>query len=670
MDLSERAEQLLKTGDFARDARDLDSARDAFSEAAEIARRLKRHDLIRRAALGWGKMGAGAGPGVVDHELISLIEEALSTLQTESAERAVLLGRLAIDLYWSQQRPRAIELGNKAMEIARRLGDTKTLLVVLVYREWMLWSPANLNARLTLASEMVAMADPHDWEVRLRAHEYRLGALLELGDIHQVDEEIAAIANVVRRFRSSTGHLERFNAMRALMRGEFDDAERWLSLELAVAERRQDKNIFQTYAGQLVQLLVDRGRAEEVLPLLTGASSQVPQIPVVRMAVAYVCSEIGRLAQARAELQYLAADDFSKVPEDWNWIGTIAHLAEVAVKVRDLERAAILHLMLSPFADRSVTLGWGEIYNNSASFYLAIVSTVLSEFDRAELEFDTAIRFNQKLGAGPALARTNSAYATMLFRRGRADDYSRAIALMDNARHAAQEYGMHGLLRAFGEIEEIARLHCVSGESRQTNLGSAGQGAVFARYGDLWKAEWLGQSVYLRPMKGFEAIRYLLSRPGDDVPIVELGQMMDASGEAVPLDSSVRGDAGPMLDAEAKQEYRARLRELHSELDQAREFNDLGRIEELSRELEYLEAELRRAVGLGGRDRRVSSASERARIRVTNAIRAAIARIEQYRPDLGAHLRASIKTGATCWYRPDRGVAITWRLEIAAVDST
>jgi hypothetical protein len=74
------------------------------------------------------------------------------------------------------------------------------------------------------------------------------------------------------------------------------------------------------------------------------------------------------------------------------------------------------------------------------------------------------------------------------------------------------------------------------------------------------------------------------------------------------------------------------------------------------------------AVGFGGRDRRVSSASERARIRVTNAIRGALARIEQYSPDLGAHLRASIKTGAICSYRPDPGVSITWRLNLAPAD--
>jgi len=664
----DRAEDFLREGDSARDEQDLDSARFAFAEAAKIARHLKRPDLLTRAALGWGYMGAGAGVGIVDYDLVALIEEALTNVPKESAETAVLLGRLATDLYWSQQRSRAIELGDQALDMARRLGDTKTLLIVLMYREWMLWAPSNLRARLAVATEMIEMADPRDWQLRIRGLEYRVGASLELGDIHQVDEDLLEMANIVRRLPSPTGHLERYNVMRTLMRGEFEDTERWLALELAVAER--NPNIFATCLGHKVQLLFEQGRAAEALSILTGASAQAPQIPVIRTAVASISAETGKQIRASSELEYLAADDFARVPEDWNWIGTMALLAEVAVRVNDFERAAILYRLLSPYSDRSVTLGFGEFYYNSVSFYLGMVSTAVAQYDRAEGELETAVRFNQRLGAGVALARTRAAYARMLFRRETNGDHSRAIELLELARRAAQEYGMNGLLLELEQLEQVHLLGVNRSGNLRTHDGIRVQPAAFARDGDMWKAEWLGQSVHLRPMKGFEAIRNLLSRPGDDVPIVELGQIMDLvlGGEA-PLDSADRGDAGPMLDAEAKQEYRARLRELHTELDEAREFNDLGRIEEHSRELEYLEGELRRAVGLGGRDRRVSSASERARIRVTNAIRAAIARIEQYSPGLGAHLRASIKTGAICSYRPDPGVAITWQLDLGPIDS-
>src|ERR1700722_6976259 len=327
------------------------------------------------------------------------------------------------------------------------------------------------------------------------------------------------------------------------------------------------------------------------------------------------------------------------------------------------ERSAFLRKVVESFAERSVTLGCDEAYYNTLSLYLGMLSAEL-EFDRARREIGAVLRFNRKRRAGPALASTQSEYTRDLLKNG--DFRNLPNTPVTDALRAAQELGMQRLLR---EIGQISKLDVDSPEGMRTDTDSAGRETVFARAGDLWKAQWSGQSVHLRPMKGFEAVRYLLSRPDYAVPIVELGQVMDLAfrGE-MPIDSLERGAAGPISDAEGKQEYRSRLRELHSELDEAREFNDLGRIEELSRELEYLEGELRRAIGLGGRDRRVSSASERARVRVTNAIRAAIARIERYSPDLGAHLRASIKTGAICSYRPDPGVAISWRLDLAPND--
>ena len=57
-------------------------------------------------------------------------------------------------------------------------------------------------------------------------------------------------------------------------------------------------------------------------------------------------------------------------------------------------------------------------------------------------------------------------------------------------------------------------------------------------------------------------------------------------------------------------------------------------------ERDFLVRELSRAVGLGGRDRRAGSASERARAGVTRAIRQAIARISEQHPDLGRAPRA------------------------------
>ena len=63
---------------------------------------------------------------------------------------------------------------------------------------------------------------------------------------------------------------------------------------------------------------------------------------------------------------------------------------------------------------------------------------------------------------------------------------------------------------------------------------------------------------------------------------------------------------------------------------------------------------LRKATGLGGRDRRTGDTSERARSAVTWRIRHAIRKLEAVHPALARHLRASIKTGAFCSYEPEK----------------
>jgi hypothetical protein len=66
----------------------------------------------------------------------------------------------------------------------------------------------------------------------------------------------------------------------------------------------------------------------------------------------------------------------------------------------------------------------------------------------------------------------------------------------------------------------------------------------------------------------------------------------------------------------------------------------------------YLHEGLAAALGLGGRVRRAGSPAERARVRVTRALREAIERIRAADARLGEHLARSIRTGTYCCYAP------------------
>src|SRR5262249_47767249 len=113
------------------------------------------------------------------------------------------------------------------------------------------------------------------------------------------------------------------------------------------------------------------------------------------------------------------------------------------------------------------------------------------------------------------------------------------------------------------------------------------------------------------------------------------------------------GDLGEVLDARARQEYRRRLDHLDAEISAADGAGDAQRSEQAHAERAAIATQLSAAPGLGGRSRRPGHPAERARTAVTARIHDAIGKIEGIHPDLGAHLRRSVRTGALCVYDPE-----------------
>jgi hypothetical protein len=195
---------------------------------------------------------------------------------------------------------------------------------------------------------------------------------------------------------------------------------------------------------------------------------------------------------------------------------------------------------------------------------------------------------------------------------------------------------------------------------------------VFRREGEYWTVVFEGSVVRLKDIKGLRHLARLLAHPGREFHAVDLEAAEAPATPAAPggarpsggePELAVRrnlGDAGALLDATAKAAYHARLTELRAEVEEAEAGNDPVRAARARAEQDFLVAELARAVGLGGRDRRAASHAERARLNATRAIRAAMANLARANPALGRHLAATIRTGRYCAYTPDPRAPITW----------
>jgi hypothetical protein len=153
----------------------------------------------------------------------------------------------------------------------------------------------------------------------------------------------------------------------------------------------------------------------------------------------------------------------------------------------------------------------------------------------------------------------------------------------------------------------------------------------------------------------------LIADPGREFHVLDL---VAAEAGSMPGDvpRASLGDAGEVLDTQAKEAYRRRLAEIEADIDEAQGMGDDERAAQSDAERDFLVRELAGAFGLGGRARRNASASERARAGVTRAIRQAMARIAGHDPALGEHLSRTIHTGTYCSYRPDPRAPAAWQL--------
>lgn len=182
--------------------------------------------------------------------------------------------------------------------------------------------------------------------------------------------------------------------------------------------------------------------------------------------------------------------------------------------------------------------------------------------------------------------------------------------------------------------------------------------AVFRREGDTRTIGWGESTVVVRDLKGLRYIERLLAEPGREFHAAELVRL-----EAGTVGAGGSLDVGlPVLDDDAKEAYRRRLIDIDEDIADADAANDIGRAELARRDREYLVAELRRAVGLGGRDRTVSDDGERARVSATRSIRYSLERIGDVAPAVASHLQQHVRTGTFCAYEPDALHPVAWTI--------
>jgi hypothetical protein len=193
-------------------------------------------------------------------------------------------------------------------------------------------------------------------------------------------------------------------------------------------------------------------------------------------------------------------------------------------------------------------------------------------------------------------------------------------------------------------------------------------GNVFREKGQYWTISFEGHAFQLKHSRGLQYLHFLLAHPGQEYHAHEILSEVDGkammTGHSVAskmreqhlvedgLNISSLGDAGPLLDRQAIEEYKNELQELGEELEEARDFNDIARAVALEDQIEAIKKELTSAVGLRGRIRKGSDPNERARQSISKAVGRALEHIKEHDENLWRHLQNALSRGLFVAYKP------------------
>ncbi len=568
-------------------------ARGLLRVARDLAQRSADRSRLGRVALASTQLGSQFSAR--RDELTIDLEAALEHLGGANlALEARLTATLARELQHSvaADRPRAEPLSVRALHLGRQGSDSDALMVCLLARHDVLWTPGTADERAAIAEEIVVLARRSRDAERLAEGLLLLAnAELERGSaahLVALDECFSILDQLAQPRHRYTAETRR--AALAMLHGDLDDAERRIDTSTALGTRIREPDTGNVRMSQRLELVRARGVAHELQQFADEAMQHWTGAPVHANAVAAgFHARAGDIERARLNAEAVLSLGTWQADRSYLWSVFIRELSWAAVALADHQLCARLLADVAPLAHTCGVNG-------------AVVAFAGSH------------------------AQTASLLAVELGRTDDSDQFSR---------QARAAYQRLGAITYLAEMDA----HRIGTGTGITSLTPATV-ASFRRSGAVWHIEFAGAQASVADSKGVRDIAFLLARPGTDVHALALVGSPDRSTSS-----------GDIVDRATLDSYRRRLADIDDDATEAERDNDGGRIERIAMERDALITELGRVTGPAGRARQFANhPGERARKAVSARIRMSIASIGDVLPALRDHLDRAIVTGTRCRY--------------------
>jgi len=442
----ERCGLLLAVGDALRLADHVPGRLDTCLEAAAIARRLGRADLLAEAAL---RLDSGGADRAHELRLRELCDESLAVLdRAPTPLRARVEATLSDTCMYLADTEAAERASAAALAIAEECADPAALVAALRARQLVRSDPEGAAERALLAERMLALArSTGSPGTRMWGHLWRIDVAFQRGDLASVARELELLATCAEQVRGPVArwHLLQARAVLAQAQARFVDARRLADQALAALPPTA------TGHGSAV---INRAALLSMVALQAG--TDLPELPVAdptdgdvgtggvifAVAAAYILAARGALAEARSHYRSLGP------PDRWRPFPHVQSVCDAfgidtAIALDLPDDVAVLSRRLAARRGEHLASGAGCVaFNGPVELYLGRAAGYLGLLDDAVTDLETAARACAANGAAGFHVEARCELADVLARRGRPGDAARGRTIAADVVKEAESLDM------------------------------------------------------------------------------------------------------------------------------------------------------------------------------------------------------------------------------------
>lgn len=426
-DPRERMRVLLDKGKALSHVAEVEQARAALLEAAELARALGDHAVLAEAA----SLVAGSPEGGnVDLEQLEVLREALALLPADSPRRPLLLALLAKTLTFSSDSEARVALARDAIELSKHVADPPLRAEVLHQCQRALPEVHHFGEREAITSELLCIGHQlGDYRVLGNAAIAQIQSCLERGNIAGTDRALADLEHVAAHAREPIfrWYSQVFRGMRLFVAGDIGEA-----IQASLEARRMgacvgDEMASQTCASQIAGWYRVVGRLAEAEAMARENMLRFPRVAGWRLAVAHAQADRGSYEFALATLAEVMQNPSSLDPFTHS---LLAPLAEMCGFFGTAEMAKTLYDLLLPFAARWGNIAFGVSTTGPIGRALAMLAIRGGQLDAAEHHIENALASSVAAKSPTYEALALMTYARALIKRGDPESRERAAGML------------------------------------------------------------------------------------------------------------------------------------------------------------------------------------------------------------------------------------------------